>query len=69
MIGPHEIERAVFIETDNCSIRTDVFADQAAGAEALVVEVLSDPVAILLVMGVDRLTRLGYVMIEFLAQI
>ena len=33
LIGAHEVKRAVLVDSNNCSIRPDVFADRGNGAE------------------------------------
>ena len=60
MIGAHKVERAVLVDPYNRPVRPDVFADQAVGAEAVVIEILRGPVAIPVMMQrVDGLNRLG----------
>jgi len=58
MIGAHEIERPVLKHPNNRAIRPDILADQAAGACALVIEILRNAVAIHVMDGMDRLARL-----------
>ena len=45
MISAHEVERAVFVDADNLPNCPDMFADEAAGAEGLVIEILGNTVA------------------------
>lgn len=58
MIRPHEVERVVFKHSNNAPGRPDILTDQAADAEALVVEILGNPVSLHVMDGMDRLAQL-----------